>query len=79
MFRSPLLRVQQTASHLIKTTTLRTESLTCRAFSTTFPLKQDTDDMADRPNGLIAKSGLELLTFGTPNGMLGDGIEIGHS
>ncbi|SMR50219.1 unnamed protein product [Zymoseptoria tritici ST99CH_3D1] len=24
--------------------------------------------MSDRPNGLIAKQGLELLTFGTPNG-----------
>lgn len=31
-------------------------------------MKQNTDTMADRPNGLIAKSGLELLTFGTPNG-----------
>lgn len=68
MFRTPLLRVQQTASHFLKSTTSSTTSLTSRAYSGTSPLKQNTDTMADRPNGLIAKSGLELLTFGTPNG-----------
>ncbi|KAI1416558.1 glutathione S-transferase [Hypoxylon sp. FL1857] len=50
-----------------------TTSLYCRAsFSTsrtpphTPPPEQD-DEMAE-PTGLIAKSGIELLTFGTPNG-----------
>jgi hypothetical protein len=27
------------------------------------------DDMADRPTGLKANKGIELLTFGTPNGV----------
>jgi glutathione S-transferase len=60
MLRSPLLRLHQTASHLIPT------SITRSSFSTTIRLKQN--DMGDRPNGTIATKGLELLTFGTPNG-----------
>jgi glutathione S-transferase len=60
MLRSPLLQLQRTTSHLIPT------SITLSSFSTTTRLKQD--DMGDRPNGTIATKGLELLTFGTPNG-----------
>ncbi|KAI0396600.1 glutathione S-transferase [Xylariaceae sp. FL0594] len=30
--------------------------------------QQTEDEMSEEPNGLIAKSGIELLTFGTPNG-----------
>lgn len=33
----------------------------------TEPIKNSTADMS-RPNGLIANKGIELLTFGTPNG-----------
>lgn len=35
------------------------------AYSTTRPISTSSD----RPSGLIAKSGIELLTFGTPNGV----------
>lgn len=63
MFRSPLLRLQQTASHFI---TPRAVYIARPSFSTTSFRRQD-DEMS-RPNGTIAKSGLELLTFGTPNG-----------
>ena len=60
--RSPLLlRLQQTASHLS-----RSSSISSSSFSTATRLKDD--DMGDRPNGTIATKGLELLTFGTPNG-----------
>lgn len=54
MLKSPLLnRLFQTSKHLAQTT-----STTARAMSSS----------SDRPNGLIAKSGIELLTWGTPNG-----------
>lgn len=62
MFRSHLVRLQQIASHLIR----YPASIARPSFSTTTRLKQD--DMGDRPNGTIATKGLELLTFGTPNG-----------
>lgn len=69
MFRSPLLRLHQTASHLFGKTSTTTQTLTKLPFSTTVGFKQNNDTMSDdRPSGLIAKSGLELLTFGTPNG-----------
>ena len=58
MFRSPLLRLQQTASQFIRftpTTVARQSSLLT------------SEDNMSRPNGTIANSGLELLTFGTPN------------
>ena len=61
MFHSPLLRLQQTARQLIKVipeTVVRQEPTTPSA----------TPGNMSRPNGLIASSGLELLTFGTPNG-----------
>ena len=68
MFRTPLLRLQQTATHF----TAGTGLLAKQAFSTTAAIKQNNDTMSDeKPTGLIAKSGLELLTFGTPNGMRG--------
>ncbi|KAM3417162.1 hypothetical protein BST61_g8736 [Cercospora zeina] len=74
MFRAPLHRLQQTANHLIRsaspatTTTATATLLTSRPFSATALRRQDADAMADRPNGAVANSGLELLTFGTPNG-----------
>lgn len=63
MLRSPLLRLQQTATHLIKTTA----PAASRTFTSTSTVQNDTMS-DDRPSGLIAKKGLELLTFGTPNG-----------
>jgi glutathione S-transferase len=59
MFRSPLLRVQQTASHFVRFA----PQTFVRQSSSTVP-----EDTMSRPNGTIATSGLELLTFGTPNG-----------
>ena len=56
MFRTPIFRLFQTSQHLVKATTRRLDSQ---------PL---TANMSDRPTGLIANKGLELLTFGTPNG-----------
>lgn len=68
MFRSPLLRLHQTASFIIKHSASTSPATAPRTFSIT-ALRQDNDTMSsDRPNGLIAKKGLELLTFGTPNG-----------
>ncbi|TVY20079.1 Disulfide-bond oxidoreductase YfcG [Lachnellula arida] len=52
MFKSPLNRLSQTSTHLIKTTTKTSRTMSSAA----------------RPTGLIANSGIELLTFGTPNG-----------
>ncbi|CAK1364507.1 unnamed protein product [Cercospora beticola] len=68
MFRSPLYRLQQTANHLIRSASPAVSTFTTRPFSATALRKQNDDAMSDRPNGTIAKSGLELLTFGTPNG-----------
>ena len=64
MFRSPLLRLQQTASHIISYS--QQASITRSSFSTTS--RTQNEEMSDRPNGTIATKGLELLTFGTPNG-----------
>lgn len=69
MFRSPLFRVQRTASHLIKNASPALSSFSL-SFSMMAALQQDDETMSDRLNGLIVKSGLELLTFGTPNGMV---------
>jgi hypothetical protein len=52
MFKSPLNRLYQISKHFIQTTTTTT-----RAMSS-----------SERPTGLVAKSGIELLTFGAPNG-----------
>jgi len=54
MFRTPLLRLQQTTRH---------------AFPRVIPetILNSQANMS-RPTGLIANKGLELLTFGTPNG-----------
>lgn len=69
MFRTPLWRLQNTASHLLKaTTSSSTGSLANRAFSTTAPSRQNDTMAEERPTGLIANKGLELLSFGTPNG-----------
>lgn len=70
MIRTPLLRLQQTTHHLIKNTSPALTTLSSSSFSTTTIPQQNLHAMSDRPNGLIAKSGLELLTFGTPNGEL---------
>lgn len=66
MFRTPLSRLQQSASHFTKTAV----PLVRRSFSNTPVVLQGNDTMAEekRPDSLIAKKGLELLTFGTPNG-----------
>ena len=53
MLKTPLNRLFQTSRHFVQTTTN-----TARTMSSS----------SDRPNGLIAKSGIELLTWGTPNG-----------
>lgn len=56
MFKTPAaLRLQQTTRHFFLR--LIPESI----------IKSQSDSMS-RPTGLIAKKGLELLTFGTPNG-----------
>jgi hypothetical protein len=67
MFRHPFL---QLAGQLTKRTPSNLFILTSRGFTSSAIQQQDIAAMSDRPNGLIAKSGLELLTFGTPNGML---------
>ena len=38
-------------------------------FHTSRPALQDLSDMSDRPTGLKATKGIELLTWGTPNGV----------
>lgn len=63
MFRSPLLRLQQTARHFVK---VIPETINQQSGGLVH------EGNMSRPNGLIAKSGLELLTFGTPNGGLTD-------
>ena len=54
MLKTPLSRLFRTSSHFVQTATntVRTTS----------------SSSSDRPNGLIAKSGIELLFWGTPNG-----------
>lgn len=64
MFRSPILRLSQTASHFIK---IVPEAISKQAPAAA-QSRTNGDNMSERPNGTIAKSGLELLTFGTPNG-----------
>ncbi len=62
MFQSPLLRLAQTTSYFARTT----QSIAARHTSTTTAAANN--NMSEKPTGPIAKSGLELLTFGTPNG-----------
>jgi len=54
MFKTPVQRLFQTSQHLIKV----------------IPevIAQTPPSTMSRPSGLIANKGLELLTFGTPNG-----------
>ena len=52
MFKTPLSRIYQTTRHFIPATTTTTRTMSS----------------SERPSGLIAKSGIELLTWGTPNG-----------
>lgn len=61
MFRSPLLRLQQTARHLVQ---VIPEAIS----SPSRVAPHGVPGNMSRPSGLIANSGLELLTFGTPNG-----------
>lgn len=58
LFMLPLNRLQQTTRQFLR---VIPQTIT-RASSST-----SSDDMS-RPNGPIATKGLELLTFGTPNG-----------
>jgi len=60
MFRSPILRLYQTTRHFINVIPEVIQK------SESNPL---TAANMSRPSGLIANKGLELLTFGTPNGM----------
>ncbi|KAK0117756.1 hypothetical protein ONS95_012082 [Cadophora gregata] len=53
MFNSPLRRIYQTSKHFIQV-----PATALRTMSSS----------SERPTGLIGKSGIELLTFGTPNG-----------
>lgn len=64
IFRSPLLQIHQSASQVVKL--LQASSIPSPDFSTTARLL--ANNMSDRPSGPIAMKGLELLTFGTPNG-----------
>lgn len=59
MFRTPVTRLLQTSRHFVKVvpSTIRDSSTTAADMSN-----------SSRPSGLIAKQGLEVLTFGTPNG-----------
>jgi glutathione S-transferase len=52
MYKTPILRLSQTTKHLLKITTANA-------------LKMST---STRSTGLTANSGIELLTWGTPNG-----------
>jgi len=59
MFRSPILQLQRTARQFAKVIPEVIQN------SSKNPLT--AGEMA-KPSGLIAKEGLEVLTFGTPNG-----------
>lgn len=59
MFRTPLLRFFQTSKHFINVIPEAIKKPTSNLLT--------TGNMS-RPSGLIANKGLELLTFGTPNG-----------
>lgn len=59
MFRTPLLRLYQTARQFINVIPEVIKK------SESNPL---TAGNMSRPSGLVANKGLELLTFGTPNG-----------
>lgn len=54
MFKTPILRLFQTSRHLV------------RVIPET--IQKTPPSTMSRPTGLIASKGLELLTFGTPNG-----------
>lgn len=74
-FTSLASRYQASSSHVIPTraqlssTTIGTNTGS-RPYSSSSKAQVSTDDMADKPEptGTIAKDGIELLTFGTPNG-----------
>ncbi|KAL3420781.1 glutathione s-transferase II [Phlyctema vagabunda] len=53
MFQTPLTRILQTTQHIFKRAT---------------PLRTIMTSSDERPTGLTATKGIELLTFGTPNG-----------
>jgi glutathione S-transferase len=57
MLKSPLTRLAQTSRHLINTTS-----------STLSHASQTRKMSSSKPTGLIANKGIELLTWGTPNG-----------
>lgn len=63
MYR-PLLRLQQTTRHFFTPLAITTTTTTTHTPSNA----RSQSDMS-RPNGTIATKGLELLTFGTPNGL----------
>lgn len=63
MYR-PLLRLQQTTRHFLPSTPAFPLNSILNSVS---GARRSQSDMS-RPNGTIATSGLELLTFGTPNG-----------
>ncbi|RDW66177.1 hypothetical protein BP6252_09812 [Coleophoma cylindrospora] len=65
MFQSPLARLYQTASHLLRTTT----TTVSRSLTSTASTKTNTMATPPRPTGLLANKGIELLTFSTPNGV----------
>ncbi|KAG0649948.1 Disulfide-bond oxidoreductase [Hyphodiscus hymeniophilus] len=52
MLKTPLTRLFQTSRHFVQTTTVPARNVSS----------------SERPSGLIANSGIELLTWGTPNG-----------
>nr|POF17969.1 disulfide-bond oxidoreductase yfcg [Quercus suber] len=60
MFRTPLLRFSRTAPHCIKVIKY--------TFHTPSKVNISSTDTMSKPTGLIASKGLELLTWGTPNG-----------
>lgn len=60
-FMLPLNRLQQTARQFLR---VIPQTITKATYSTT----SDSNMSEERPSGTIATKGLELLTFGTPNG-----------
>ena len=68
MLRSPLLRLQQTALHLSKSLPLSLQRYRPVPIVSSNTSTTRTNQTMSRPSGLIANKGLELLTFGTPNG-----------
>ena len=67
MFKTPVQRLYQTTRHLLQVLPTATTTSPIN-MSATKPLGEGPTNK-ERANGLLADKGIELLTFGTPNGM----------